>query len=156
MANSDTAEPGKTPGTQNKDRRPHMFDGGAHQIHQLPKRALYLFAGLKRQSDVSSFLIRLGWNVTELDILRSRNHDLTKRRLANKILSKVRAGYYQAILASPPCDTFSRVKFSNLLGPQPVRDFDHLRGFPWLKRGAAACVQLANTLVDLTWEIAAA
>ena len=91
------------------------------------KRALYLFAGEKRHSSVRDYLAELGWHVEEIDILRSRSHDLTKRKFSDKLLERISQGRYSAVLGSPPCDTFSRVKFANRNGPRPVRTKDFIR-----------------------------
>ena len=113
--------------------------------------ALYLFAGTKRKSDIASFLKRFGWTIDELDILRSKKHDLTKEKLRSDLLGRITSGKYTAILASPPCDTFTRVKFANKFGPRPTRSFTHPRGFNWLTGDARRQVQLANTLADFTF-----
>ena len=120
------------------------------------KRALYLFAGVKRHSSVKDFLTSLGWKVEEVDILRSRRQDLTKKKFSTFLLNKIKAGFYDAILGSPPCDTYSRVKFANRLGPRPCRTRVFPRGFPWLTGQQLRLVQLANTLTDFTWQAAAA
>ena len=118
------------------------------------KRALYLFAGEKRHSSVRDYLAELGWHVEEIDILRSRSHDLTKRKFSDKLLERISQGRYSAVLGSPPCDTFSRVKFANRNGPRPVRTKDFIRGFPWLRGNQLTLVRLANTLTDFMWEAA--
>ena len=82
-------------------------------------RALYLYAGLARKSDVGEVLKRLGWEIDEMDILRDRRHDLSRPTVRGKVLHKIRSNYFSAVVASPPCDTFSRVTFANRLGPQP-------------------------------------
>ena len=115
--------------------------------------ALYLFAGLKRKSDVASFLEEQGWAVTELDIMRSKDHDLSRNALREKLLAQVRAGDYTAILASPPCDTFSRVKFANDDGPRPTRTADHPRGFEWVIGEKKKLLNIGNILADFTFKI---
>ena len=120
--------------------------------HSKPK-ALYLFAGLKRHSDVGEYLRGLGWEICEVDILRDKSQDLSKESLQQRLLSKVQRGEFWAIIASPPCDTFSRVKYANDLGPRPSRSLFHLRGFPWLLGETKRLVGIANKLTDFTFEV---
>lgn len=120
------------------------------------KRALYLFAGSKRHSSVKDFLTALGWKVQEVDILRSKRQDLTKKKYSTLLLNKIRDGHFDAVLGSPPCDTYSRVKFANRLGPRPSRTKQFPRGFPWLTGQQLRLVRLANTLTDFTWQAASA
>ena len=126
-------------------------------IQAIPRRkkfcALYLFAGLKRKSDIGQFLRKLQWHVEELDILRDKSHDLTMEKVSQKVLQRVRAGEFTAVLASPPCDTYSRVKWANDLGPRPTRSFEYPRGFDWLLGDSKLKTQLANTLTDVTFAI---
>ena len=135
---------------------PLLIQEGVEEVrkarHSKPK-ALYLFAGLKRHSDVSEYLRGLGWDISEIDILRDKSHDLSKETLRQRLLSKVQQGEYCAIIASPPCDTFSRVKYANNLGPRPSRSFLHKRGFPWLMGETKRIVEIANKLADFTFEI---
>jgi hypothetical protein len=56
----------------------------ACRIHK-PK-ALYLFAGEKRKSCVAFYLRKKGWEVTEIDILRSKSHDLSIPAYSAKVL----------------------------------------------------------------------
>ena len=119
------------------------------------KRALYLFAGAKRHSSVKDYLEELGWQVDEVDILRSKRQDLTKKAYAEKLLEKITRGQYTALLGSPPCDTYSRVKFANRKGPRPLRTKEFGRGFPWLRGHQKKLAQLANTLTDFMWSAAA-
>ena len=114
--------------------------------------ALYLFAGPKRRSDVGEFLIADGWDICEIDILRSRTHDLTKESLRAKLLRRIELGEFGAVLASPPCDTFTRVKFANNLGPKPARTFLHRLGFPWLLGETKRLVKVANLLTSFTFQ----
>ena len=114
-------------------------------------KCLYLFAGEKRRSDVCSFLKGLGWSTIEFDIIRNRKQDLTKQRVQEQLLSQIKKGRFQALVTSPPCDTFSRVKFANRFGPQPTRSKDHPRGFPWISGERRRTNELANVLMDFSF-----
>ena len=114
--------------------------------------ALYLFAGPNRRSSIGSVLQELGWTITEIDILQGgKGHDLTHQVIQEKLLKRIRAGEFTLLLVSPPCDTFTRVKFANEWGPKPGRSFDYPRGFPWLVGASGRNVKLANTLVDFSF-----
>ncbi|CAE8681799.1 unnamed protein product, partial [Polarella glacialis] len=116
------------------------------------RTALYLFAGLERKSDVTSFLKKAHWQVEEKDILRSRAHDITKPAVAKRILASIEASKYDAVIISSPCDTFTRVKFANNFGPSPSRTLTHKRGFPWLPPLRAKPIRQANFLTDFSFE----
>ena len=128
----------------------------ANAVYHRKPVALYLFAGLKRRSDVGEFLVSLGWDICEIDILRSKSHDLTKETLRSKLLHRIEQAEFQAVLASPPCDTFSRVKFANNLGPKPSRTMVHRLGFPWLLGETKRLVKIANSLTSFTFQVALA
>ena len=118
------------------------------------KKALYLFAGEKRHSSVGKFLTDFDWEIEEVDILRSKSHDLTKKKFSDMLLGRISQGEFTAVLGSPPCDTYSRVKFANRNGPRPVRTREFIRGFPWLRGNPLKLTRLANTLTDVMWEAA--
>ena len=86
----------------------------------------------------------------EFDIIRNKEHDLTRKSVQQLLLQKIKGNHYTALVVSPPCDTFSRVKFANRLGPQPSRCFNNLRGFPWIAFAKKQINGLANTLLDFT------
>lgn len=69
-------------------------------------------------------------------------------------MKRIRNNEFDLILASPPCDTFSRVKFANSLGPRPVRDAAHPRGLPDLTSYEQKLVETGSILVDFTLEAA--
>ena len=116
--------------------------------------ALYLFAGSQRKSGLAECLRKRKWKVVELDIVRSNRHDLTKPQVREALLKRISAGTFTAVVASPPCDTFTRVKFANNRGPPPTRSAVHLRGLPWISPSLKRINQLANTLTDFTTEAA--
>lgn len=112
-------------------------------------RALYLFAGLPRKSDIGQYLRKHNWEVEEVDILRGHSHDLSRKDVRDKLQSRIRSGAFAAVVASPPCDTFSRATFANARGPPPLRTRDHLKGFPWLTGERKRRVILGNILADV-------
>jgi len=72
-------------------------------------RVLYLFAGMKRRADVRHYLVQIcrkndiSLRMIELDILRSRKHDLSQVQRRSYYISCAKRGTYDVILASPPC-----------------------------------------------------
>ena len=95
--------------------------------------------------------------VEEIDILRGgQKHDLLRKVHRDKILVKVRKGYYLLAAASPPCGSFSRSRSANNMGPRPIRSKAFPRGFPWLQGSSLLQAKIANTLVDFTAEVLAA
>ena len=115
-------------------------------------KALYLFAGSKRHSSIGEKLRRHGWTVLEVDILQGgRKHDLTLEKVQEQLLQRLRVREFDALLTSPPCDTFSRVKFSNSWGPRPTRTATFPRGLPNCTMLEKRRNQLANSLVDFNF-----
>ena len=90
--------------------------------------AIYLFAGQHRKSSIGAMLTSEGWKVFELDILISKRHDLTNSSLRASLLARIDSGEFDLVIASPPCNTHTRVKFANSFGPPPTRTKDFPRG----------------------------
>ena len=92
--------------------------------------------------------------MNEVDILQGgKRHDLTRPEVQDRYLEEVEERVYDALFTSPPCDTFSRVKFSNNFGPRPTRTAKYLRGLPRLTRLEVRRNELANSLVDFNYKI---
>ena len=117
------------------------------------KRVLYIFAGAKRRASIGDLLSKRGWIVEELDILRSRKHDLSRRHLREQLIGKVSASKYLLVISSPPCDTFTRVKYANNFGPAATRSKAFLRGYPWLNTAQRRVTNLGNLFADFSFEI---
>ena len=86
--------------------------------------------------------------------IKVRPHlDLTKDSVQRDLLNKISAGYYAAIILSPPCSTFTRATFSNRKGPRPVRSYVRLRGLArltWTERKKA---NWGNTMTDFSFQV---
>ena len=115
-------------------------------------RVLYLFAGPNRKSSLGAFLRKRGAEVTELDILRNKLHDLSKTSQQEFYLDLIGNNMFDVVVSSPPCDTFSRAKMANLLGPKPTRDREHPRGLPSLPRELFLRNKLGNILADFSFK----
>eukprot|EP00965_Chrysotila_dentata_P130889 4327297-Pleurochrysis_carterae.AAC.1 len=61
-------------------------------------------------------------------------HDLLLDSVYSRLLERCTSGVYAAVVASPPCSTFSVSRFftANVPdgGPPPVRDREHISGLP--------------------------
>ena len=120
---------------------------------------LYAFAGEERKSDIEEFLGRLAveagleLDFVALDILRSEGHDLLDEQLRDSLIEKVTMGAFDIVICTPPCNTFSRLPWSNGRGPRPLRSQQWPRGFPWLRGRNRIKIEEANIFVDFTWSL---
>ena len=119
---------------------------------------LYLFAGAPRRADINSFLHgysqaqHFTLHVREVDIERSESDDLSRDQLWEEIFAEIKDGKYDVLIMSPPCGTWSRVRFQWQLhpGPRPQRNKSWPWGFPWLSSAQRKKVDLANYFVSQT------
>ena len=90
--------------------------------------------------------------IREVDIERSSDDDLTKSQLWDELLEQIRSGRYNVVFMSPPCNTWSRVRFQwqRFPGPRPVRNASWPMGFPWLCNKQKEVVEFANYFVRQT------
>ena len=101
-------------------------------------RVLYVFAGVKRKPDVGSHLQELANSCDftlechEIDFYRDPTHNVLEGKFW-KSLDKVTSKYYDIVIVTPPCNTFSRSLNANRLGPRPMRSKEWPWGFPWLE-----------------------
>ena len=116
---------------------------------------LYLFAGAQRSGDIAwhlrefSKLHGLGLEMEEWDVLRDPKSDLSSAQVWEPIFAKLETGYYDVLILSPPCGTYSRARQRSLGkgGPVPLRSFTYPWGFPWLSNANQLKVDLANFFV---------
>eukprot|EP00438_Fugacium_kawagutii_P025749 Skav221045 [mRNA] locus=scaffold1448:254439:257677:+ [translate_table: standard] len=120
---------------------------------------LYLFSGHARKTSVAACLRQLAEGVDfnivvdEVDICHTPDHDMTDKKQQAAILEKIRLRYYAAILVTPPCSTWSRVRGANTRGPPMIRSKGYPWGFPWLAAKFHLDLQLGNELVRFTIEV---
>ena len=142
--------PGQLPSAQPPQRPPQTL------------RVLYLFAGRARWGDIRHHLHKLArqcgarLHMEEFDIERADDHDLSAGPLWEEIMEKLRAGGHDVLVLAPPCEDFTRVKYSLSEGPPPSRSKEHPRGFPGLQGEARRKAASANLLVDRSLEAAEA
>ena len=121
-------------------------------------RVLYIFSGRPRKNSVSSWLKKLSKHLgiaveVEMVDIRVRPFlDLTDHGTQQRLLNKIAAGRYFAVLISPPCSTFSRVTWANRKGPRPVRSFTHPRGMARLTWSERKRADWGNTMADFAFE----
>ena len=120
-------------------------------------RVLYLFSGAKRKASVKAYLSKLAKQfnikvyVEEVDILRSkRRFDLRPSVRRRAYLQAIAEGKCDFVLASPPCGSFSRARFSSSPGPPPLRLRHCPRGFPWLTGRNKEAVTQGNLWTDFS------
>lgn len=85
----------------------------------------------------------------EWDILRSEEQDLSDPVKVGSLVERVRAGEFDAVFMSPPCNTWSRAVHSNKWGPRPLRNKQWPLGFPWLTGKFKDQAKLGNLLVEV-------
>ena len=88
-----------------------------------------------------------------VDILRhGSDDDLLDLERQQNFLESIDRGEWDLVIATPPCNTFSRAVFSKSPGPRPRRDVMWPWGFPWLKKEDRVKVDEANNLVTFSFE----
>ena len=84
----------------------------------------------------------------QYDILRGGNdHDLTDSDLQLHIINSIHSGSWDVVLVAPPCETWSRVLFSNSRGPRPQRNRKHPWGIPQENGQLSDKIIAANNLL---------
>ena len=125
-------------------------------------RVLYLFAGEERKTSVAAYLRALaekrGWQliIEEVDIRRSPKQDLSVTDFQDAIIARISSGEFHAILCTPPCSTWARVRMANMRGPPPLRSGDYPWGFPWVSNRNKHQLDLGNELVRFALRVWAA
>ena len=122
-------------------------------------KILYLFSGAHRQTSFASNVTKLAKEaglavtVVEVDIEFGEGHDLSKQEVRQSWLNRIRKGEFRAVVVTPPCSTYSRVRMANMKGPPPLRSKDFPFGFPWLSNHHKKQAALGTCLVDFTIEV---
>ena len=75
--------------------------------------------------------------------------DLSDPVKVGSLVERVRAGEFDAVFMSPPCNTWSRAVHSNKWGPRPLRNKQWPLGFPWLTGKFKDQAKLGNLLVEV-------
>ena len=121
---------------------------------------LYLFSGKHRDTSLAAQLVQLGKDrgvavrVEEVDIEFGAGFDLSVEETRRHYLANIQKGMYDAVICTPPCSTYTRVRMANMRGPPPLRSRDFPYGFPWLSNRHKQEAELGTLLVDYTLEVA--
>ena len=91
--------------------------------------------------------------ITCVDIQRRPSIDLANTVERQKLLTRIRAQEFDAILLSPPCSTFSRARWANFKGPRPVRSAAKPHGLDKLTAAERDRCILGTIFADFTWEV---
>lgn len=94
----------------------------------------------------------------EVDILRNPDDDVTLDEVWDPIIASIKTRQWDAVILTPPCNTFSRSRhnWKNSPGPRPVRSRDYPFGFPWLAPKNRRICDQGNLFVNQTVEAAQA
>lgn len=119
-------------------------------------KLLYLFSGPYRTDSVSRYLHDLGWDCREVDIEAVSQDDLLDDDVWNGTLREIDLDWYDAMLASPPCGTFSSARTDSDGGPIQLRgpEMPELLGLKGLDQVSKLQVQTGNVLADRAAEAA--
>ena len=110
-------------------------------------RVLYLYSGAPRQEDVKGWLTKLcekdpgikGLVVHCAELGKDgKGDDLSEHVIQDRYIQRVEAGFYDVVIASPPCGSFTRIVWTNSAGPPPCRSSGHPFGFPWADASSKA------------------
>ena len=119
---------------------------------------LYLFAGEPRKADVRHYLqglcdlAQVVLAISEVDICRDPGMDLLDETTAKRALQQIRDGSWDVVIVTPPCNTFSRVRFVQP-GPRPVRSRLYPLGFPWLSDNLLELARQGNQFIDFSFQV---
>ena len=106
------------------------------------KHVAYIFSGpYKRPDGLSAHLKLFGVDCSDYDngqhcyrLAGGWSHDFMNDKFYAQLVHDIEAGLIYAIVASPPCGTYSAARFlamnSSDPGPIPLRDIDNPDGFP--------------------------
>ena len=91
-------------------------------------------------------------------------HDILNDAFFSELLERATSGEFAALVAGPPCSTFSVSRFINNNGngntnnedngPPPVRDRQHIEGLPNVDPKHKKELRIANQLVERCFIIA--
>ena len=122
------------------------------------KRLLLLFSGAYNRPDgLAQFARQLGLEVDLFDsdpnVGGGASADITKEAVYGKLRERIVRGTYAAIIAAPPCSTFSISRFfesssSSDGGPPPVRTRTEIEGCRFIPAKHRAELERANDVVN--------
>ena len=166
-ATSPRDSPADEPNLDPPKSLPEAFDAAVHgplARARSSRSILLLFSGPKRRPDgLTAFLHRLGFTVVALDadpeFGGGEADNLLNDQLYSSLLARVKASEFLAIIAAPPCSTFSISRFIKAQdgrGAPRVRSRKHIRGLPDVSPKHRRELRNANDLVTRTVALLAA
>ena len=123
------------------------------------RTVLVLFSGsYSRPDGLAAFLARYGLSCVMVDSDTANGgdeaDDILRDSFYESLLQRCHAGEFFAVFAAPPCSTFSVARFfpkdDGSPGAPPVRDREHIRGFPVPPPAHAKELAIANRTVQRT------
>ena len=113
-----------------------------------PKRfALEIFAGTAR---ICGALQQLGLKCYPIDICLFPSHNVLDIHIEHILVHWLQSYRVNFIWFGMPCTSFSQARKNDGIGPGPLRDYDHLWGFPTLSRSDSQKVSTGNQLLRFT------
>ena len=129
---------------------------GSQATARMSTTVLLLFSGPKRRPDgLAVFLHRLGYTTVMVDNDpgdgAGTRDDMLNDDVYNDLLNRARGGEFLAIIAAPPCNTFSIARFitpkDGKPGPTPLRTRESINGMPDLSDSNQRKLRDANVLI---------
>lgn len=105
---------------------------------------LEIFAGTAR---ICSALAEAGLPCFPIDICLFPSHNVLDIHVEHHIVHLLLSGRVKMLWLGMPCTSFSRARKWNDDGPDPLRDYDNIYGFPWLNYRDSIKVQQGNNLL---------
>ena len=128
---------------------------GPIDFHFRGKRILHLFSGPSNRVDGFANAVRaLGGQCVEYDLVNGAEQDLANDHIWQGIMSDIKNGVYDALLAGPPCNTFTNARRWDDAGPKPLRgpSGDERYGYSFLGPSDKEKVKLGTLLAVRTTE----
>ena len=113
----------------------------------------HLFSGHRRYGDIQFFAekcdgILQDARILSVDIVFDITYgDLARGETVELFCRAIQQGYLHAVIAGPPCETWSVAREANEEGPRKLRDAQHLSGLDALTSRELAQIEVGNTLL---------
>ena len=146
--------PSRSAPTSLADAYAQASRGGANARRS--RKILILFSGAYRRPDgLAAFLAQFNLEAVLVDNDTQKgggyNHDVLNDNFYESLLRRISDGEFLAIMAAPPCSTFSIARFIHSPdspdgGPQILRDRNHIHGLDKLSPGDRRALDVANKI----------
>ena len=138
----------------------HHATGSPSSTSSRSRSVLVLFSGpYNRPDGLGAFLTQIGLTPVLIDNMPcdggGPDHDITNDEFYARLQQRVVSGEFFAVIAAPPCSTFSVSRFFEAKsakggGPPPVRVRSHVLGRPDVDPKHARELSVANQVVERT------